>query len=172
MSRKQSYMPGDGFDVIFDGSKSFWKTRSNLDILVALHKKQMCLELVAYNAEIGVEAPRLYMSSMVLAAKVDPESEDFQQKLSAKKEVFNRQKKAYSLPDLTKEVYNDAMLHMILQRLSVVAEGVDLTTELKVTLIPATGDTTVPDNDQLLDFMMEKPSTVKPITVTFTKKAR
>lgn len=171
-SRKQSFVGGDGFDVLFDGSKSYWKTRSNLDILVASHKKQMCIEVVAYNAEIGVEAPRLYMSSMLLATKINPQSEEFTSKLSNKKEVFNRQKKSYSVPELTKEVYNDLILDYVMKRLNVVAEGVDLTKELKMTINPMSGDTVKEDDPTQVDFIINMPPTLTPVTVTYQKKAR
>lgn len=171
-SRKQSFVGGDGFDILFDGSKSYWKTRSNLDILVASHKKQLCIEVVSYNAEIGVEAPRLYMSSMLLATKINPQSEEFATKLSNKKEVFNRQKKSYSVPELTKEVYNDLILDYVMKRLNVVAEGVDLTKELKMTITPQSGDAVKEDDPTQVDFIINMPPTLTPVSVTYQKKAR
>lgn len=170
-SRKQSFVAGDGFDVLFDGSKSFWKTRSNLDILIASHKKQLCIEVVSYNAEIGVEAPRIYLSSMLLSTKISPQSEEFVTKLGAKKEAFNRQKKSYSVPELTKEVYNELMLNYIMQRLNVVSEGVDLTKELKMTISPMTGDTVKDDDPTLVDFVINCPPSLTPVTVNYQKKA-
>jgi hypothetical protein len=170
-SRKQSFVGADGFEVLFDGSKSFWKTRSNLDILVASHKKQMCIELVAYNAEIGVEAPRMYMSTMLLSTKINPQSEEFLGKIGAKKEALTRQKKPVNGAEVTKEVYNEMMLNYIMQRLAVVSEGLDLAKELKVTLNPQSNDTV---NEQgTVDFVLEIPPTgLTPVVVTYTKKAR
>uniref|UniRef100_A0A7S3GZZ0 Uncharacterized protein n=1 Tax=Spumella elongata TaxID=89044 RepID=A0A7S3GZZ0_9STRA len=170
-SRKQSFVAGDGFDVLFDGSKSFWKTRSNLDILIASHKKQLCIEVVSYNAEIGVEAPRIYLSSMLLSTKINPQSEEFVSKLGAKKEAFNRQKKSYSVPELTKEVYNELMLNYIMQRLNVVSEGVDLTKELKMTIAHMNGDTVKDDDPTLVDFVINCPPSLTPVTVNYQKKA-
>lgn len=171
-SRKQSFVGGDGFEILFDGSKSYWKTRSNLDILVASHKKQLCIEVVAYNAEIGVEAPRLYISSMMLSTKINPQGDDFVAKLSAKKEAFNRQKKSYSVPELTKEVYNELMLDYIMRRLNVVSEGVDLAKELKMTITPQSGDAVKEDDPTQVDFIIEMPPTLTPVAVTYQKKAR
>jgi len=170
-SRKQSFVAGDGFDVLFDGSKAFWKTRSNLDILIASHKKQLCIEVVAYNAEVGVEAPRIYLSSMLLSTKINPQSEEFVSKLGAKKEAFNRQKKSYSVPELTKEVYNELILNYIMQRLNVVSEGIDLTKELKMTIAAMTGDTVKEDETGEVDFIIKAPPNLTPVTVNYTKKA-
>ena len=170
-ARKQSFVGSDGFDVLFDGSKSFWKTRSNLDMLIASHKKQLTIELVAYNSDIGVEAPRLYMSSMMLATKINPQSEEFTTKLASKKEILTRQKKTINVPEITKEVYNEMMVNYILQRIGVVAEGVDLTKELKVTILPQSGDV-VREEDGQVDFMIAAPPGLTPVTVTYTKKAR
>jgi hypothetical protein len=170
-ARKQSFVGAEGFDVLFDGSKSFWKTRSNLDILVASHKKQMCIELVAYNAEIGVEAPRLYMSTMLLSTKINPQGEEFMNKVAAKKEALARQKKTVVPAEITKEVYNEMILNYVLQRLAVVSEGVDLTKELKMAITPQSSDTV--KDDGTVDFLLEVPSTgLVPVTVTYTKKAR
>jgi len=169
-ARKQSFVGADGFDILFDGSKSFWKTRTNLDILVASHKKQLCIELVAYNAEVGVEAPRIYMSSMMLATKINPQSEEFINKLSTKKESLTRQKKAFSAAELTKEVYNEMILNYILQRLNVVSEGVDLTKELKMVITPQSSDTV--NEEGTVDFVLPVPPTgLTPVVVTYTKKA-
>jgi hypothetical protein len=170
-SRKQSFVAVEGFEVLFDGSKSFWKTRSNLDILIASHKKQLCIEIVCYNAEIGVET-RIYLSSMLLSTKIDPNSEDFVSKLNSKKEVFNRQKKAYVAADVTKEVYNELMLNYIMQRLNVVSEGVDLTKELKMTIQPQSNDTCSPEDSTKVDFVIQKPTALVPVQVTYQKKAR
>lgn len=172
-SRKQSFVGADGFEVLFDGSKSFWKTRTNLDILIASHKKQMCIEVVAYNAEVGVEAPRLYLSTMLLSTKINPQSEEFQGKVSTKKEALTRQKKTINSAEITKEVYNEMMLNYILQRLGVVSDGVDLTKELKMTINPLTGDTTNDNGTGTVDFVLEFPPTgLTPVVVTYTKKAR
>lgn len=171
MSRKASFIGSDGFDVLFDGSKSFWKTRSNLDILVASHKRQMCIELVAYNAEIGVEAPRLYMSTMLLSTKINPQSEDFLGMIAAKKEVLTRQKKTVNIGEITKEVYNEMILSYIMKRLGVVSEGLDLTKELRMCLNAQASDTL--NEDGTLDFLLPIPPTgLTPVTVTYTKKAR
>ncbi|KAJ1392305.1 hypothetical protein B484DRAFT_408515 [Ochromonadaceae sp. CCMP2298] len=108
-TRRQSVVKGAqdcGFEVLMDGSQSYWKTRSNLDILIVAHPANLCIELIAYNAEIGVEAPRIYISSALLVAKIKPDSVDFKEKLSAWKEILIRQKKTVNIADLRKEVSN------------------------------------------------------------------
>ncbi|KAJ1419685.1 hypothetical protein B484DRAFT_134821 [Ochromonadaceae sp. CCMP2298] len=165
MSRKQSFIANDGYEVLLDGSKSCWKTRTNLDILIASHPKSMCIEVVAYNSEIGVEAPRLYVNSIVLSSQFNTETGDFQEKISARKEVLNRQKKTVNIAELTKQVYNELMVNYLMQRLNVVTEDIDPTKQLRVMLTPIAGD------DTELDIIVKMPVTVLPVTVTYTKKA-
>jgi hypothetical protein len=173
-SRKQSFVAHACplFEVLFDGATLCWKTRSNLDILIASHSKQLCIELVAYNAEIGVEAPRIYISSMLLATKIDPTGDDFQEKLSAKKEVLNRQKKTCNTADLTKQLYNEFMVKYILQRLNPVTEDIDLTTECRILLTVMSEDTVSEEDDTRLDIICEMPPDLVPVEHTHTKKHR
>ncbi len=82
--RKQSYTCSETVVVLFDGAKSFWKTRTNLDILIVEHSKQMCIELIAFNSVLQVEAPRIYLSSLLLFSKID--QNEVKEKLTEKKE--------------------------------------------------------------------------------------
>jgi hypothetical protein len=71
-TRRQSIVKGaqESIEVLMDGSQSYWKTSFNFDILIVAHPAKLCIELVAYNAEIGVEAPRIYISSVLLVTKI------------------------------------------------------------------------------------------------------
>jgi len=156
----------DGFEVLMDGSQSYWRTRSNLDILIVSHPAQLCIELIAYNAEIGVEAPRIYISSALLIAKIKPDSVDFKEKLGQWKEILNRQKKTVNIADLRKEVYNELMVRYILRRLVMDGE-VDATKELCISLLPITADDV--GEDFRLDIICDMPAALDPVKVTFTK---
>mmetsp|Transcript_46019 Transcript_46019/g.94142 ORF Transcript_46019/g.94142 Transcript_46019/m.94142 type:complete len:511 (-) Transcript_46019:315-1847(-) len=169
-SRKQSYVPVGGLEVMFDGSKSFWKSRSNLEVLIVSHTRHLCIEVVAYSSELGAEF-RLYCSRMALATKIDPESSEFTKKLSDKKEQFIRKKKTFSPKELSNEVYNDLMQDYIMRRMIVVTENVDLSKELKVALAPQTGDQMNPEDPSVLDFICSAPPPLIPVQITFTKKA-
>src|ERR1700722_6180605 len=100
MSRKQSYICTDTVSVIFDGAKSFWKTRTNLDVLIVDHPKQLCYEVISYNPTIGVESPRIYLSSLLLGQKID--QVDLQSRVAEKKEALTRAKKTVNSAELTK----------------------------------------------------------------------
>ena len=170
MNRKQSYVPGEGFEVLFDGSKTFWKCRTNLDVLIVLHNHTMCIEVAAFNPKIGNEAPRIYVSWNLIVQEIS--GEDFQARLSAKKEILIRQKKTNTPTELAKEVRTEIVLSMILLRLNIITEGTDATKEVIVNLLPSFGDALNPDNEKQLNFVIEKPPHLKPVIVNFTKKAR
>lgn len=63
--------PDEKLHIIFDGSISLWRSRTNLDLLIIHHEKHSCIEVVAYNPEVDQEAPRLYLDSRVLFATFD-----------------------------------------------------------------------------------------------------
>ncbi|KAJ1425798.1 hypothetical protein B484DRAFT_464403 [Ochromonadaceae sp. CCMP2298] len=168
-TRRQSVVNGaqEGIEVLMDGSQSYWKIRSKLDILIVAHSANLCIELVAYNAEIGVGAPRIYISSVLLVAKIKPDSVDFKEKLSAWKEILIRQKKTVNIADLREDVYNELMLKYILRRLNV---NESTTKELRVSLLPLTGvDPTPSLSGQKLDIVCDMPANLDPVKVTFTK---
>jgi hypothetical protein len=187
-AQKQSFVKEaeDDFEVLMDGSKRFWKLSLSLDILIVSHPGQKCIELVAYNAENGVEAPRLYISSVLLAAKVNPDKTVFDEKLKAHREVLLRQRKVCIDADLRKQVYNELVVSYILRRLNVV-QDIDLATELRVQLscisprscitsirsvdvCEKARQQTAGDNNQ--DVMCSMPANLQPVKVTFTKIVR
>jgi hypothetical protein len=189
MEKKQSFVKeeNDDFEVLMEGSKSFWKLRLSLDILIISHPGQKCIELVAYNTEIGVEAPRIYISSVLLATKINPDKEDFEEKLKTAQEVFLRQKKTCTDADLRKQVYNELVVSYIMQRLNVVTEDIDLTKELRVQLscisprscISSIRSVDVCEKARQIetqgdnqDVICSMPEHLHPVKATFTKIAR
>jgi len=158
-------MAVEGFEVLHDSSKSFWKTRSNIEILICSHNKYLCIEIIAYNAETGIEAPRLYVSSALLATKLN--MDDLQNNLVKKKESLIRQKKSFTHPEISKLVYNEMMVNFILTRLNI-SPGVDLKTDLKMVLTPMVSDE-VTDGTNELDIICSMPSGLKPVITTYQK---
>mmetsp|Transcript_2110 Transcript_2110/g.5000 ORF Transcript_2110/g.5000 Transcript_2110/m.5000 type:complete len:454 (+) Transcript_2110:95-1456(+) len=150
----------DGFEVLMDGSQSYWRTRSNLDILIVSHPAQLCIELIAYNAEIGVEAPRIYICSVLLAAKIKPDT--FKENISSKKEVLKRQNKKYNTADLIKQAFNELMVNYIMQRLILVDSM-----EVRVALSPIPEDVC----DACDVVICDMPANFHPVKVTYTKMA-
>ena len=157
----------DTVSVIFDGAKSFWKTRTNLDVLIVEHAKQLCYELIAYNATVGVEAPRIYLSSLLLAQKID--QAEVQARVADKKEALTRAKKTFNAADLTKEVTYGLISQYILARLSIPNDLPPGT--LTVLLMPCSGDKIVDVDTQRLDIICEKPNLTIPLQVARQKNA-
>jgi hypothetical protein len=169
---------GKGFEVLMDGTHSYSKTRSNLEILIVNHPQQLCIELVAYDTHIGVEAERIYINLHLLASKINPHSVDFREKLSAWKDLLYSQMKTFDIADLRKEVYNELMVKYILRRLNVDLEVHSGKTprrdrsELRVSLLALTEVDVLSRSMKKLDIVCEMPLTLDPVEVTFTKAAR
>jgi len=155
----------EGLEVLHDGLKSYWKTRSNLDILICSHNKFLCIEIIAYNAETGIEAPRLYVSSALLATKLN--IDDLQNNVVKKKESLIRQKKSFTHPEISKLVYNEMMVNFILTRLGI-SSDVDLKTDLKMVLTPMVSDETNEDTNDL-DIICPMPFGLKPVITTYKR---
>ena len=165
---RNSCVAVEGLEVLHDGLKSYWKTRSNLDILICSHNKFLCIEIIAYNAETGIEAPRLYVSSALLATKLN--IDDLQNNVVKKKESLIRQKKSFTHPEINKLVYNEMMVNFILTRLGI-SSGVDLKTDLKMVLTPMVSDETNEDTNDL-DIICPMPFGLKPVITTYQRNFR
>jgi hypothetical protein len=160
------------FEVLMDGSKWFSRVCMCLEVLIVSHPGQKCIELVAYNAEIGVEAPRIYISSVLLAMKVisevNSDRTEFEEKLSAQKEKLSAQKKTCTDADLSKLVYDELMVSYITRRLNIVTKGIDLAKELRVQLSPIRKRDEFSSlcgwqDDKSQDVICERPASLHPI---------
>ena len=158
----------DGCEVLHDGIKSYWKYRTNLEILICSHNKYLCIEIIAYNADTGIEAPRLYVNSALLTTKIN--MDDFENNVAKKKEVIIRQKKSCNNSEISKLVYNEMMVSYILTRLNI-SPGVDLKTDLKIVLTPMISDVTNEATGDL-DIISFMPYGLKPVVTTYHKNFR
>lgn len=156
-----------GLDIIFEGSKTYWKSRVNLDLVFALHPKQQCIEVIAHHPELGKEA-RLYLISALLIAKMD--QTDLQEKLTMKKEVFIKQKKPVNVAQLTKEVLYSSISSYIQSRLQFTVneeEG-----SFTIHMQPMTGDIIIDEASNRMDVVREKPQVLDEVATRFQKKVR
>jgi hypothetical protein len=48
-------------EVMFEGTKTFWKTKNSVSLTVVYHRLHDVLEVVTFEPAIQVEAPRLYL---------------------------------------------------------------------------------------------------------------
>jgi hypothetical protein len=163
-ARKQSFVATPGMEVQYEGSKSFWKSRTNLDILIVSHPKNNCLEIIGYDANKGVES-RTYANAALLSTKLD--QNEIREKVEEKKELYNRQKKPVNAAQLQKEVVVNAMNQYIISRLQV--DEVN-TAELKIFLSSMTGDK-INEETKQLDIVSEIPKGLAPLPTCFIKKA-
>jgi hypothetical protein len=89
--------------VLFEGTKTFWKTKNSIRLTVIEHRLHDVLEVVAYEPAIQVEAPRLYLDIELIVSLLDLErallsSSDTAFADAVSKFVFNRISIARFLP--------------------------------------------------------------------------
>eukprot|EP01039_Chlorochromonas_danica_P004106 gene4106-4499_t len=63
--------PNYPLDIIYDGYKNFWRTHTNLQILIIDHIKLDIVEVIAYDPAHHEEAPRLYIDGNILSTRID-----------------------------------------------------------------------------------------------------
>jgi hypothetical protein len=111
----QKYTNREDIEILFDGSKNFWRQKINPSIIFALHLNSKCVELIISNN--GLEAPRLYVDWTALKTKID--GTNFKEKLANKKEILIRQHKPIVENIVTKQLYNEMMNQYLISRLNV-----------------------------------------------------
>jgi hypothetical protein len=47
--------------VLFEGTKTFWKTKNSVNLTIVEHHGHDVIEVIAYEPTLQVEAPRLYL---------------------------------------------------------------------------------------------------------------
>jgi hypothetical protein len=60
-----SYKCHESCSIVYEGSFIAWKSRRHFDLLIASHQnpeEKPCWEIIAFDAECGTEAPRIYLS--------------------------------------------------------------------------------------------------------------
>ena len=163
--KQRNYTPTTGVEVLLECSKSYWKVRANIDVLIVCHTASQCIEIIMFDPERNLEANRLYLNSVLLAGKVD--QKEIQAKLAEKKESYTRQKKLFSAPQVTKELMTQAMLNFIQIRLQISV----LTEREFIVTLANMSDADVITQNGLLDVVYpNKPQTVTPLECQFVKK--
>eukprot|EP01038_Epipyxis_sp_PR26KG_P014847 gene14847-19955_t len=142
---------GNSFIVLYQGSRTFWKTRTNLDIIILEHPKHKCLELIPYNIDLAKEAPRIYFYSELLKSKLN--YNEVSDKVSEKKEKYIREKKSFVAENLTKEVINQMMAQYITSRITISNDSNDF----EISLLKNIGDI-VDENTNKLDVVCTRPN--------------
>ena len=102
-------------EVLFDGSKSFWRERTALDILIVQHSSNNCLEVIAYNPENDLEAPRLYLNKSFVVTKFN--TDDYEERLKLAKEPYLRRNVDFDVDKLKNCIDNEMATAWILERI-------------------------------------------------------
>ena len=164
----------EGIKVLFDGTKTFWRARANIDVAIILHVPHNTVEIVAFNAVLGLKAPRLYLNFSAIKSHLDPY--EFNDRLTHLKEDSLRRKKHVNLKDATIKISEDMSLDYIFQRLDVID---NCTTENFAMVLHAVDgdikqqfDGEAGESHYMLDVVRRCPQLLIPVTVNHQKVAR
>jgi len=98
------------YNVVYQGSKLFWRTRHTIDVTIVQHIQSDITEIIAFKPAINVEAKRIYLNSSILRTKLDQVGID-------SKFSFAKQNDVPISVEFTDSVMNHAITDFILPRL-------------------------------------------------------
>jgi hypothetical protein len=178
-SRRQTYISNPAAIVEFDGPKTFYKTNTKVDILIAHHEVFLCYEVIVYNSQLDLEAPRIYINSMLLQSYVQDrlDSEQMITKLQELKEQALRQKKNFVLEEARNEQMKNHYMQYILNRLKIdetVAGETEISPQFRMVMNPINESEEAMNEDTgLLDIVYPcKPAGLVPLVSSFQKAAK
>jgi hypothetical protein len=143
--------------ILHKGSKTFWKTRTNLDVVIVHHLKHDCLELIAYNSPTESEAPRLYLKYSEVLVKLN--LRDINEQLSREKALLMHSYSDYNENDLLRTITNKAVVNYVLSRINM--EGGLPDNSSKIFLQPSFDDKVIYITNKI-DVEMTKPDGMDP----------
>ncbi len=97
-------------NVVYQGSKLFWRTRNTIDVAIVEHSGCDITEIIAYEPSINVEAERIYLNFKILRTKLDQVEID-------SKFSFAKQNNVPISASFSSGVMNTAISEFILSRL-------------------------------------------------------
>ncbi len=160
-------LPSEDVAVLLDGSKTFWKTRSYLKIIIVSHPKQNSIEVIAYDPSDGIEFPRIYLNSSLVATKLDDAI--VEKTYTTKKEALNRSKISKNRDDLLLEIRTQMMMQYAYARVNLSALDEKLGA-MQFCLQPSFDDLLVRDENDTMKIDVErvKPDDLSPYEVITT----
>lgn len=130
--------------TLYEGTKSYWRTRTNVDFSIIEHPLLATIEVISYNSDIGIEAPRLYINMPLLYSKISKDEVDT--KVDLKKEEYVRQRKRVPYEELQQAITKELAVAYITLRMQVAPTNESSSgKKFEMQLIPMSGDTTVTD---------------------------
>lgn len=152
--------------LIYKGSISYWRTRESIDLWIYEHQivsstvpeKSVCVEIVAFNPIIGLEAPHIFLVSDKIYDKLS-KSEEAEDQLREQRDEKSQKK---NIVKCNTKFTIDLIVNYVLSR--VIVESNSETT-FSIVLSPQLGDT-----DDVIT--MKRPSYLKdlPTTVQIRKE--
>jgi hypothetical protein len=162
-------------EVIYEGMKSIFKTDYHIDLIVALHIKSRCFEVITYDPESGYAAPRIYLNADLVYKQLN--QKDIVQESDSLIKKYMRARKPFTLSDIQKSVENTFIVNFLLSRMYLRKPNSQQTSKNQseqVFIVDFdTSDCIVPNNStrsgKLIYPGPNAPMGVKPLRITFCK---
>lgn len=100
---------------IYEGSKSYWRTRQTVDVRIIEHTDANILEIICFEVESYQDADRLYLNADKLYKKL--ETPELKEKVEQKREEYARQRKRVPNEEITRTLVREAAVQFVLTRL-------------------------------------------------------
>ena len=104
-------------EVIYEGSKSFWRHRISVDIYIVHYTIHDTIEVVCFLPHSAVEAPRIYISFPTLVSRFDPN--ELEEKINHGKEGFIRQRKPFDTEAIVEKAKRDLAVSFIVAKIEI-----------------------------------------------------
>lgn len=152
-------------EIIFTGSKNFWKTKTNLEITVIYYKNFQKFEVIAADPAKPSDERRLYADYYILKTKLDHDI--LERQTLEEHEAILRQKKIVEYIEVQDRVILKLAKDYLLSRLNIVystpssPRDVTGSSDWYLTLQPAYNDVIDPDTGRL-DVLCLRPLELEP----------
>jgi hypothetical protein len=104
-------------DILYEGTKSIYKTNCHIDIIIAYHKSSRICEVITYEPEKDYEAPRIYLNSDIIRGQLDPN--ELSKATDILMEKCLRARKPFTMADIHKISERNALINYILSRIQI-----------------------------------------------------
>ncbi len=103
--------------VLLDSSKSFWKTRTQLNVIIISYKLLSCLEVITFDPASGIDYKRVYIDSKKISTKLNQET--IRVSFAEKQESCDRLKRTMKNKDeVLADIENSLIVKYIFDRVN------------------------------------------------------
>lgn len=171
--------PFSRIHIVFDGCLSLWRQSVNLDVLLVLHEEFNSLEIATFNSITGQESIRLYVNMQNVIRKLNFAA--YNASVAIKQDEHRRGRRHFDKAIIERDATFSLVTKYLLSRLAVYREGSDNSQAYTVYLKPQLGDVILANSvtcaidgvcpsGVMLDSLMAKPESLKPISTTHFKR--